>query len=86
MYLMLYITHVYCVCYFAISPMPEFIDQVAKTSPDRLFSLTENERFGLVFAKNGSINSGTFLLKTLLLFSPIRLQCCKYYLIPHFIL
>jgi hypothetical protein len=40
--------------------VPEFIDPVfAKTSPERSFSMTENERFGLVFAKTGSINSGT---------------------------
>ncbi len=40
--------------------MPEFIDPVlAKTSPKRSFSVIENERFGLVFAKTGSINSGT---------------------------
>ncbi len=40
--------------------MPEFIDQVfAKTSPKRSFLLIENERFGLVFAKTGSINSGS---------------------------
>ncbi len=40
--------------------MPEFIDLVfAKTSPKRTVSITENERFGLVFVKNGSINSGT---------------------------
>ncbi len=39
--------------------MPECIDLVfAKTSPERSFSITENERFGLVFAKTGSINSG----------------------------
>jgi hypothetical protein len=31
----------------------------AKTSPRRSFSVIENERFGLVFAKTGSINSGT---------------------------
>jgi hypothetical protein len=38
----------------------EFIDPIfAKTSPKRSFSMTENERFGLVFAKTGSINSGT---------------------------
>ncbi len=37
--------------------MPEFIDPVfAKTSPNRSFSMTENERFELVFAENGSIN------------------------------
>ncbi len=40
--------------------VPEFIDQVfAKTSPKRSFSITENDRFGLVFVKTGSINSGT---------------------------
>ncbi len=33
----------------------------AKTSPKRLFSMTENERFGLDFAKTCSINSGTGL-------------------------
>ncbi len=39
--------------------MPEFIDPVfEKTSPKRSFSIIENERFGLVFAKTGSINSG----------------------------
>ncbi len=32
-------------------PVPEFIDPVfAKTSLKRSFSMTENERFGLVFA------------------------------------
>ncbi len=37
--------------------MPEFIDPVfAKTNPNRM---TENERFGLVFAKTGSLNTGT---------------------------
>ncbi len=50
--------------------VPEIIDPVfAKTSPKRSFSMTENERFGLVFANTGSINSGTgffyFLLKVL---------------------
>jgi hypothetical protein len=36
----------------------EFIDPVfAKTSPKRSFSITKNERIGLVFAKTGSINS-----------------------------
>jgi hypothetical protein len=34
-------------------PVPEFLDSVfAKTSPKRSFSMTENERFGLVFAKS----------------------------------
>ncbi len=41
-------------------PVPEFIDPVfGKTSPIRSFSVRQNERFGLVFAKTGSINSGT---------------------------
>ncbi len=40
--------------------MPEFIDPVfMKTGLKRSFSMTENERFGLVFAKTVSINSGT---------------------------
>jgi hypothetical protein len=52
-------------------PVPVFKDPVfAKTSPKRSFSfieqieqnarflLSENERFGLVFVKTGSINSG----------------------------
>jgi hypothetical protein len=42
------------------SPVSEFIDPVfAKTSPKRSFSMTENEHFELVFAKTGSMNSGT---------------------------
>ncbi len=46
--------------------MPEFIDTVfAKTSPKRSFSIIENERFGLVFGKTLSINSGTGLLMQL---------------------
>jgi hypothetical protein len=40
--------------------VPEIIDPVfAKTSPKRSFCMTENERFGLVLVKTGSINSGT---------------------------
>ncbi len=36
-----------------------FIDLVfAKTSPKRSFQIIENERFKLVFAKTGTINSG----------------------------
>ncbi len=46
------------------SPVPEIIDPVfTKTSPKRSFCMTENERFGLVFTKKGSINSGTALLR-----------------------
>ncbi len=40
--------------------MPEIIDPVfAKTSQNARFLLSENECFGLVFVKTGSINSGT---------------------------
>jgi hypothetical protein len=40
--------------------VPEFIDPgFAKTSPNRSFSVIENERFQRVFAKTGSIYSGT---------------------------
>ncbi len=46
--------------------MPEFIDPVfAKTNPKRSFSIIENERFGFVFAKTGSENSGSVLRKLL---------------------
>ncbi len=42
------------------STMPEIIDPVfAKTSQNACFLLSENERFGLLFVKTGSINSGT---------------------------
>jgi hypothetical protein len=45
---------------FVFSPVPEIIDPVfAKTSQNARFLLSENERFGLVFVKTGSINSGT---------------------------
>ncbi len=41
---------------------PIFIDPVlVKTSPKRSFSMTEKERFGIVFVKTRSINSGTGL-------------------------
>ncbi len=40
--------------------MPEFKDpRFVKISPKRSYSVIENERFGLVFAKTGSIVSGT---------------------------
>jgi hypothetical protein len=40
--------------------VPKFIDpDFAKTRQNRSFSVIENKRFGLVFAKTGSINSGT---------------------------
>jgi hypothetical protein len=44
----------------------EFIDPVfAKTGLKCSFSVIENERFGLVFAKTGSINSGTDLFESI---------------------
>ncbi len=47
-------------------PLPEIIDPVfAKTCQNARFLLSENERFGLVFVKTGSINSGTGLHKGL---------------------
>ena len=47
--------------------VPEFIDPVfAKTSQNARFLLSENERFGLVFVKTGSINSGTGQYLTIL--------------------
>jgi hypothetical protein len=43
-----------------MASIPEIIDHVfAKTSQNARFLLSENERFGLVFVKTGSINSGT---------------------------
>jgi hypothetical protein len=62
------------------SPVPEIIDPVfMKTSQNARFLLSENERFGLVFVKTGSINSGTGAkrkiagkqLGPLLLFNPL---------------
>jgi hypothetical protein len=48
-----------CQCQGRNSPVPEFIYPVfAKTSPKRSFLMSKNERFGLVFAKIRSINSG----------------------------
>ncbi len=46
--------------------MPEIIDPVfVKTSQNARFLLSENERFGLVFVKTGSINSGKGLFATI---------------------
>jgi hypothetical protein len=42
-------------------PVPEFIDPENKPKPLAV-SVIENERFGLFFAKTGSINSGTDVL------------------------
>jgi hypothetical protein len=39
--------------------VPEIIEPIfTKTSPKRSFCITENDRFGLVFTKTASINSG----------------------------
>jgi hypothetical protein len=47
---------------FFVTSVPEIIDPVfAKSSQNARFLLSENERFGLVFVKTGSINSGTGL-------------------------
>jgi hypothetical protein len=47
------------------STVPEFIDPVfTKASPKCSFSVIENERFGLVFAKTGLINSGPVLVRS----------------------
>jgi hypothetical protein len=52
--------HIQCLALQISLPMPEIIDPVfAKTSQNARFLLSENERFGLVFVKTGSINSGT---------------------------
>jgi hypothetical protein len=43
-----------------MSTMSEFKDPVfSKTSPKRSLSMSENQRFELVFKKTGSVNSGT---------------------------
>jgi hypothetical protein len=66
-------------------PMPEIIDPVfTKTSQNARFLLSENKRFGLVFVKTGSINSGTSFghendrfrenKSKMLVFNPIRTQ------------
>ncbi len=58
--------------------VPEFIDSVfAKTSPWRSFSIIEDQCFELVFAKTGSIHSGTYPISpNLLVFSTIPSKCC----------
>jgi hypothetical protein len=54
-------------------PVPEIIDLVfAKTSQNARFLLSENERFGLVFVKTGSINSGTVLFSSWLFLKIIK--------------
>ncbi len=63
-------------------PVPEFIDPVfTKTSPKRSFSLYRKRAYWLVFAKAGSIISGTGLLKRLqnqaLVFVELQLECTE---------
>ncbi len=58
--------------------MPEIIDPVfAKTSQNARFLLSENERFGLVFVKNGSINSGTGLVKRKYCIKTVHPEFCS---------
>ncbi len=48
-----------------VSQWPNLYTRVfVKTSPNRSYSVIENERFGLVFAKTGSIISGTGVIDT----------------------
>ncbi len=59
--------------------MPEIIDPVfAKTSPKYSFCMTDNERFRLVFAKTGSINSGTGILNLSILDLLITVKSLPY--------
>ncbi len=58
-----------------VKAVPEFIDPVfVKTSPTRLFCMTENERIGLVFPKTGTINSGSGVFRELQLIPVLVLQ------------
>ncbi len=55
--------------------MPEIIDPVfAKTSQNARFLLSENEHFGLVFVKTGSINSGIDLIGQMTIDSKSRVM------------
>jgi hypothetical protein len=50
---------VYHFHHHTLSPVPKFLDPVfAKTSLKRSFTVIDNERFGLVFAKNWVYNFG----------------------------
>jgi hypothetical protein len=49
-----------------------------KTSPTRSYSVIENERFGLVFAKTRSIISGTDLRLSFVTTLRYGIQCAKY--------
>jgi hypothetical protein len=58
--------------------VPEIIDPVfAKTRQNARFLLSENERFGLVFVKTGSINSGTDVGQVVRTVSQIFFCHCK---------
>jgi hypothetical protein len=63
-------------------PVPEIIDPVfAKTSQNARFLLSENERFGLVFVKTGSINSGTVVSAALVSTAVMLLAPCREFLL-----
>ncbi len=63
------------------SHVPKIIDLVfTKTSQNARFLLSENERFGLVFVKTGSINSGNGHYVRNLSVTPIQgtlFLCCR---------
>ncbi len=50
--------------FFALAVPKVLYPVFVKTSPKRTFSMTKNERFGPVFTKAGSINSGTVQMKS----------------------
>jgi hypothetical protein len=63
-----------------LTPVPKIIDPFfAKTSQNARFLLSENERFGLVFVKTGSMNSGTVKNKTLMTTLPAVLAHAVFY-------
>ncbi len=57
----IYIAGILGFFYVDLSPVTEFKDPVfAKTSPKRSFSIIDNERFGVIVGKTGSINLALF--------------------------
>jgi hypothetical protein len=75
-----YTTPVHRVHMSAYTPVPEIIDQVcAKTSSKRSFSITEYERFGLVFTKTRVYKFGhtaTTCQPTHLLYTGSQMLAC----------
>ncbi len=68
------------------SPVPEIIDPVfTKTSQNARFLLSENERFGLVFVKTRSINSGIALPSPLPSFYSFPTFLFSFYPFFHFL-